>query len=379
MKKGSIFILILVIAGILACTMPTSIEIKGSPSLNIPVVLDFSSLFSGFLDEGITGGDNMVIKECTNPSLTTMTYIIRVPIFEYSIPLDAALTIGVPLGSDFVLLDTNDASKPGTTLPLDFGGLGSGSFIDGFKFNSANAKLYVSGSNATLMNALTITMTQNSTSVTLPTDKISSGFNTWGTTYTGTGLPDGGASFNINNLLDDHSSTSFGFKVYFPSGTTVNSAMLNNADITAELVIWLPMSLTVTAPTGADFTLMDMSDSDDDLFGRTEAGSGDGTDNFIKSLDLTINLTTNPFSNGTMHIKSGTVDIPIAMGGNSFHLIISEDNMQLINDPLNFPFAPVISVSYPSGGTLSIPRTLKTTRLNFTAEISYIIDLRSEL
>jgi hypothetical protein len=392
MKKNNIFILMLVIAALLSCTMPNSIEIKGNPSLNIPVELDFSSLFSGFLNDGIKGGDNMVIKPCPNAAPvngnSVITYIMRVPIFEYSIPLGDAPTIGVPLTSDFVLLDTNDASKPGTTLPLDFGGLDN--FIDGFTLSGVKASVYFGGS-GNLMNLLKVDIINNGTTKTL-SGNYPSGLGN-GDTYNETDLPDPShthsADFTsvITSLLNGHGDTEFGFKVYVPSGSTISPSSFNNSHITAELVIWLPLSLTATRDT--EFVLMDMSDREDDLFGREDPRSsnpnGGGAGDILTSLNLKIYLSEgspNPFSGAKINIskRTDTGDLTSLVSfnmpaGNYLQLEIDRDAMDIINDPDNYPFAPVISVSFNNGSTLSIPRTLKTSRLEFTAGISYKIDL----
>ncbi|MDR2731093.1 MAG: hypothetical protein LBB81_09395 [Treponema sp.] len=79
MKKVKIILpLILNITVILACTMPSSVDIKWTPDLTIPASSDFNSLLNEYFTKNISGTDEMKILPCDKGN--TMTMALYMPI-----------------------------------------------------------------------------------------------------------------------------------------------------------------------------------------------------------------------------------------------------------------------------------------------------------
>jgi hypothetical protein len=113
-----------------------------------------------------------------------------------------------------------------------------------------------------------------------------------------------------------------------------------------------------------------MFEAGKDMFGRSGGGDDSSALDMLRSIRLEIKLKNDLFQGGTMKI-TGLSDYPL--DDKSLVLNISPQDMEYINK--TNPFSPNMGIWFEQGKNLAIPRNLKATSLNFSAEVDYRIDL----
>jgi len=391
MKKVYIFAgLILALSVVFACTIPTSVEVKGTPKLKFTANIDFSDEFSGMLED-ISDDENYQILNCINGTeingVVYQTFLIRMELvrdtfeFQYdgsssiNIPglgnfnvsdlgnYDIKLTEDIPLGAK----DTQDPIK------LDFSSLDG--ILKGFEFDESQiiARLYIDGSE--LVELLKIDLEVDGESLKSENVEIgdinnftrqTSGIDPNSDEYSGAGLPTGGyviddfASF-LNSREEEGKEVTF--SVVMPANTTINTNQLGDVDVVVELVVWVPLYFeAIDDPAELEFP------------GDFMGGIGDFIDSiteYMDSLTLVIDLNPNPFSQGTLVIKSTGVEIREPLNSTSLIIPISKENMDKI--VANSPFEPSFSIVFDNGEDLGIPKELKITTVTLEASLNYTV------
>jgi hypothetical protein len=393
MNKHLFIVLSLVLLFFFACDLqiPTAVEIRGTPELAFPANMDIAGMFSDMLT-GISGeAENLTLIHCKNTAIQTyMAYLDLLKKEGVSLGLPNLSGLGIfaedEITEDMDLFD----DLPFITIPL----ASINEHLKGFTLSDAKIIIYTYSNKQGVLDSLSIGVTVKSGSEQLPEQLIEnikngkSAHASWtDNVYPGTSVPNDG---NIINLPLSCSDTDIKFRVFIPEGTVISStnfANFSTAEVTIEVVFWLPFILKA-GPDGGTLNLPDLFSSDQDppappkdLFGREEAGSENLIFDVVESIELIFRLSHPIFSKATLVVTSQpptaskAIVIENLLEGNSLSFSIDESIMSQINDPDNWPFAPQLVIDFPPGQTLQFPNGLKTKELAFKAKIKHRIDL----
>ena len=388
MKKVYYFAaIVLALSMLFACTFPSSINIKGSPSLRFSANMDFNKLFSDSIKEAFSSSDSEnTVVECTNTKY--QTFIIHLNLFTNQIGIklfDATEHLGGDANDNFTtILDEklSDNSTDGTPDPISLESLYKN--LEGFQFKEVNSRLFISGSN--IVGELIIELAIGNEKLTLNRDTgfvpSESGFNEseW---EKFTALPNRGESIDLTNVMNSGQDVEIEYDIILPGGRTFPvDWVYEEAKIKAELVVWLSLELTAKNECeheGADLNLTDfIGDMEDDFFGRESADGEGSITNFFESINLAIEFSQDAFNGATMYIESDKgskpINISYKLTEKQLNLKFDEETMKKINDPAYFPFTPKIFIHFDKGGDLHIPRVFKSNFLSFEAKLNYTVD-----
>jgi len=368
MKRLHIFPVFLIFSVLFACQIPTAIEIRGTPEIRFSSKMDIGGMFVQQLEDGFDSPDFSLIS-CVNTA--NFTYIVHKDLFDEVLDMtyppegceyDDDTHGDTELTEPINLINPSDSES----IPLS----GFGDFLDGFTFSNEKSFLYVSGDPVVKRLWLGITVNGGHEQEFKIKDSISSGL--LGDEYFLTALPQDG---HFIDLPLDGSDVSVEYRVFAKEGTEFAKGAFDGAYIRVELVIWLPLEFTADQD-GAEITFPAMFFGEDDLFGRESPDAESAAMDIIESLSIIIKLDTNPFLGKYLVINNGeNIEIREQIKTNSLNFVFDEENMVLINDPVNWPFAPTFKVAFDKGDTLKIPRVFNSTELIFLARIKIIIDL----
>jgi len=387
MKKTIIFLILsLLILVLFSCdlTIPSAIEVKGTPKVRFKENINIGEMFKGILDDAINENstEGMTILSCKNTD--DFTFLIHMELFSEEFNLDDLTPElpsfpGINLGDLFddliadqtvTLPSERDLIRPGPSNPMVLPLSSIGSLLDGFEFdNGYKTQLYLSGSD--IIDKVKIDMQIGTEpQITYIPNKRKSDIESWKTNgYTATVPPSGGIDINIPLRGND---TPFYFRVYLPKNTELKYSDFKSGNIKVEVVVWLPFVLKATKNADITFPLFD---SPGDLFGREGPGANNIITDIVESLKMDINFDKNPFQNTKIIISSKGINIEIPFTNESFTFDLSKENITKINSPENYPFMPEIKLSFNNGSVLRLPKEFNITDLIFTANIKYRMDL----
>lgn len=378
MKKACIFTLILIAVFVFACTLPSSIEIKGNPALRFYSKIDLSEMFSKMITDGFSNdGDGAKALACANTSI--QTYIIHMELYSGELSLNTHFPPSS--GDQTVTTPINDLVT--STVPMKLPLKSMEGFLENFELKSVETKLYVSGSKIAEILSVELKVTDEHQMTEYGTESVdiknsrSSGYETWGNSYTGTTLPGYGDKVTMfSQLLNEQDDFDINFGININPGKTIKQEWINNSqNVKVELVVWLPLEFIAGDEAYLNFP-DDFFDDENDLFGRETADEDNSLTQMIKSLRLSIEMNKNPFQGNILIIdSSGGLEILNVLNGSSLDFPISEENMNKINTPEYFPFVPKFRIRFSKNGILSIPRDFSASYICFDASISYIFDL----
>jgi hypothetical protein len=188
-------------------------------------------------------------------------------------------------------------------------------------------------------------------------------------------------SEGLTTILNNRDPFRMKYKIDAGSGITITKAMIEDEDIdttfAVEMIIVLPLSLTAgTASDGgkAKIVIPDLFEdkAGQDLLGRDDDAYGEGSFfGMITSLEFEIGLTDAVFNGGRIHI-SDSPKLEFPLSGTSLGFNLTEAQMKQVNAG---PLIPNIYIEFDKDGELKIPRNLGATRISFSADINYHIDL----
>jgi len=375
MKKIlNFFGVLLILFFVFACTLPSEIEVSGSPSLKFAVNMDFGDCFTDMLETFMNDDGKTKIVPCTNSSLPCLTYILRLEIIKDDFRLnDTGGTITInntPVGLDSYSkvsspVDIAVSNEPYT---LSFNGLED--YLDGFEFTGIKSKIYIYGP-TDLAKVLSIELTNEYGSSLLSkdiNDNVSSGIENI-KEFTGPELPSGGANIDIKNIINKGEDLTLNYRIYIKAGQEINLDWFDKEhSITAELVIWLPMGFETTKP-NAEFKFPDFFNDIGDTI-KSLSGSG-----YINNMKFTIAIDpSNPFGNGLFIISDvGYGDIQKTLDDHNFYIKFTKEEIDYIN---NNPFNPRFFIKYPTTGSLLvIPKgNIMITTVSFNADFIYNVE-----
>jgi hypothetical protein len=403
MKKPYSILLIVLVLFIFACDfeIPTSIEVRATPSFTFTTDLDFSEVFTKMIEGAFEGNEEgLRILNCTHKDVPIKTLLIRMEIFhndEMEIDIgggDQNVSVGggnpvdlLPEGSNYKLqndLNVFDSDTPVIAKLSKLTGYMKDFEIDTEKIES---KVYIGGSS--IVNALTIDMKFTEKDPDggpdgsprnhdfEPGDKELSGvLDIEGDDYFETAeLPEDGEEVEeITDAIKDRKDIEIWFNVYLNADTKINLDWLkNDQHITAELVIWLPLKLIAQA--GAELIFPESSFSAIGDVIKSISGSG-----AIDSFSLTIEMNENPFEDGTMIIRNTDgegnpidgVEISNQLSANTFPLAITEEHIKYINEN---DFKPEFLIRFDDGGIFNIPHEFKVISMSMDLKLRFVIDL----
>ena len=395
MKKIYV-LLMMVFAAFFACTLPSSIEIKGSPKLRFSANMDFSNMFNGMMSDAFGSGasgsgtsGNITQQDCVNVP-DVQTFIIRMEILNDDFPLE----IDHPTEPTIVIVDgvtielkppdngkytldeklelASTSSTGGEPISVPLSSLAE--VLNGFEFkDSVKASFYISGSD--FINIVNVELDFGDEKVEISgIDARASGIDTTSDFYTETKIPEGGHIIEgfAEKFLNAKNDLEVTFDIFCPEGETIDLAWFNEekkatVTVVAELVIWLPLEFVAPEPEGAD---LNFPASFFDGAGQFVKSSTE----FMKSLKLDIGMNTNPFKSATLIVQSGDIDIQNPLGAKSLLFNISEDDMEKIKAQ-GASFSPTFSIHFNKGGELVIPRNFKITTVSLVAYLDFVKDL----
>jgi len=411
-----------VILAVFACTLPSTLEVRGTPEMEIYGTGNYGQQFEEMFSEIRKSFEEQDVEgfqffECNNTQY--MAFILYLPLIKE----DELAEINDKLKDPTLLGDMENElglSVPDSLLPDEFilghdYELATGNakdiklaefpdFMKDFEFSGINAKIYVHGTDIVESLGIDVYLdditfgappniippgTQDpDVEISGPTDPFNfddnikniGGINY----YTKSSLPNGGHSVSVQDIINNGENVQFSYRAYLKKDNKFKKEWLeDDADIhvQAELVIMLPLLLKVKNQNGATINFpKDFGDKD--IFGRDE---GENADNSLYEsiLELTLKMT-----NATnLPLLGWKLIINNSEGKPSFHkeitiyhekleFIFSEDEMKKINKEV-IPFIPDISILVPPNATLGIPRipTFFLKSLYFKAKISYQMDL----
>jgi hypothetical protein len=386
----------LILFFVFACTVPSSLEVKGSPSIKFSANVNFDDVFSDMLDDVFnSGNDNVRVLSCTNPSLEYRTFVLYMEIYKnenYECEVDINTFVGgegsiiinnteIPVeyieaadGNKFLVLENDEiiASSSGKPYVLSFKGLEG--YLEGFEFTEIKSRLYVSGSQLASVVSIDLYKVHSEGHEILIkpdneiTSKRPSGLE-FLEEYTGHELPPSGGDIEISDEINSCGELSLVYKIFLPKDTVINYDWLEGTHtIFVEFVIWFPMVLE-SIEDNAVYKFPDFFDGIGGVF-KSLAGTG-----MIKNMGIEIGMhPLNPFSSGIFVISDenyGYIQRPLE--AYSFLIDLKEEEIEYIN---NNPFDPVFFVLFPKKKTiLGVPNEdimISTVILN--VELKYNAD-----
>ena len=397
MKKIYYFLCVtLILFFVFACTMPSEIEITGSPSIKFAANMNFGNYFSEMIDNIINADSMTKTLVCTNPSLEYMAFVMRMEIFhkeDYkceadidtfspdgvgSIIINDDKEIPVELidnGNKFFVLENDetiaesDEDKPYT---LTFSGIED--YLEDFEFTGIHAKIFISGSE--LSNAVSIDLKQIKPDGTVvpivPDGKITKGPSGVKDLdeYEDIGLPDGGAEIDIDDIINSGGDLAIIYRIYLPKASEIELEWLKHLhNIVAEIVIWLPMTFD-SIDDNAIIKFPDFFDGITDAL-KTFAGIG-----YIENMDMKIGINPlNPFGNGFLIMSDDAYDdIRSPLDDHNFYFSFTYEDLDYIN---NNEFNPRFFILYPNKHSLlEIPRgDIMVSTVSIKAKFKYNMEL----
>jgi hypothetical protein len=389
---GAVLILLLVFA----CTMPSEIEVTGSPSLKFAANLNFGDYFDDMLDKvRSSNGPSEPPMPCTEPSY--MTFILRMEIFnqeDYRCAVDESLFINIGDRGDisingidipvelqeagdhrkFLVLE-DDFIIAESDIPFSMSFKGIEKYIEGFEFTGIKSKIYISGTD--LVDILTIDIYEITNDHPegiriLEDSRVSKGESGLKSLekYTGHDLPQGGGEMDgeeISHTINSGGDLYLKCKIYIQEGTSIDYGLINDShSVHAEIVIWFPMELTAKEE-NASFVFPDFFDGISDVF-KSLSGTG-----CIENMNINIDISPrNPFGNGIFVINDDNYKpIKYPMTSDSFSFGLNKEDLDFIN---NNPFDPKFFISFPKNADLGIPNgdTMPMiTTVSLDAELKY--------
>jgi len=401
-KSAFLLILSFVLSCFFSCdfAVPKAIEITGTPSIRFAETVDVGKMFTDLLTEAINKDDRLTIIPCSKTKVITCLIHTDLLNKEFDAINDNSEIVNLhphfpgmdlfPSDFDVTLLSDKiliDASGERLLVPLSE----VGSLFEGFTFEKGDvgkegyrAKLYLSGSPLVAKTKIDIIIEEYDSVIDDYINKKietkdnninkKSKIETWKTkgVYSGGSCPDDGIELDIPITGKD---IALSFKVYIPAGKEISVSDFNGGNINVELVVWLPFVFKAGAD-GAKLSFPEDSffSSDDDLFYRDEAGDDSLFTDIVESLAVDVMFKNSPFMGADLVISSKGIDIHNRIENDTLSFGLTEENMKAINNPVNFPFTPKISIDFPSGAELKFPRVFQVIEFGFKAKIRYRID-----
>ena len=424
MKKACILSIIIVTVFLLV-SCPSAIEVKWNPDVRFATSIDFGKMMTekiinSFGNGNSDGLDKLVCEDADPVALLFHKNLFEedyepegrefeiefdTPDFEEwdDLPDELKAELEDKYGQDLDIIGYYLSDRKylfdGDQI-IDLGEDDGDDFPEGFSFKTVISKLYVSGSD--IINDLEIVFYIGERDVD-KNDRIKvvmdrpapapsnfdigwnlDGTHKWEKFKSFSDLPAGGENIDglkdvVNGIVIEGKDITFEYEVFLKEGYYSKEFLEDDHIIKAELVLWIP--LVFDAAPDAFLELDDfLGGGGKDLFGR-KSPNEDSITEVIDSMIIKIKMNNRPFEGADFLVESGdpvNISIPMTLTNTTLNFPINEEDMEKINDPANYPFVPKFILFYPDGGTLTIPKNLKATTINFDAKIDYQVDLSGE-
>jgi hypothetical protein len=405
LKKICVFPgIVLILFFVFACTMPSEIEITGSPSIKFAANMDLGDFFSDMISSTMNTGDNEVkVLDCTNSSLKYKTYLLYIDAFtgeKFDFEMDESKFVHVGNTGEITINDKiinlvvvaeggggnntilevidSDCNKDITSSdvkPYPISSSGFGDYLEGFEFSGIKAKMYLSGSE--FVKAIDIKLYQTDSegnkikqisSNTPPMKK--SGVESL-KEYNDPDLPPGGEDIDISEIINSKEDSYISYEIRTKKKENKAEieleALREQQFINIEIVIWLPMTFE-SEKENACFNFNGFFDGIGNVF-KSVSGTG-----FIESMSIKIGIQPlNPFGDGIFYIKDDNYSIISPMDDNSFSFDLEKEDIEYINDN---SFEPSFLILYPKKYSfLGIPNEdIMITTVSLEAELKYNVE-----
>ena len=395
----TLLVFVLILLG-LACTIPSSVEIKGNPSIKFSTNMDLGEMFTDIMDSFI-GESELDILDCINENLEYRTFLIKTDVFDESLDVDFELppipedtTYTITIGGieytfdlseiidsdDFELTapDDIDLLDDFTSLPIT----GFDDLLGDFKFDGLTGKLYIS-SGSDILEALTIELEfKTESGVSLGQKQKIEGISSQASglsaftddVYPDVHLPDGGIEItNIDELLNGTENIKIHYRIYIEKDSIIQYSWLeDNHHILVEMALWFPMALIADGnkklgtEDGSEIKIPNLEEAGNLL---TSLPS-----DIIKNISLGIELNENPFTNGYLVVECPVTGLQVrsVSNANTLNLVFTENDIEKFAGVEGF--SPEFSVFILKDKRLGIPRDLIIKTVSLNAGFSYIKD-----
>ena len=379
------------ILAIFACTLPSNVEIMGTPELSFNANKSLTDMFKDMI--GIPESDAKTeIFPCKN--VEYQTYIIHVELYNDELDIDLE-TPGELNGQTYtsspdgqkIKMDNDVEILQNTIKSISFGG-GLNNYFENFEYSEVNSTIFISGSD--IINSIRLEIEgmpapdgpdpdfQDGVYTVYPAN-ISSGYEDWDGEYGGKAMPVGCKTFNISSCIMSGQKMDINFKVFLRAGEEIKRALLD-IPVTVEFIVWYPLVFTAIDDNARiDFPDNFFGDSGSDLFGRSEPNQDDkkSPTEIIQNLELTIKLNHDLFNGAKLNIKSKGIAIDADEVKDQYlGFDIDEENMKKVNEPDNYPFNPKFSFNFKKDGRFIVPWELNAEEFSLKARIHHAVSLK---
>jgi len=389
MKKiFNFFGVLLILCFVFACTLPSEVEVSGSPSLKFAANMNFGDCFTEMVENVMNADGKTKTLPCTNPSLDYLAFVLRMEICkkdDYKIDSSAAAGGTITINENVIIVSsTGTAYKVSTESdiavskePYNLSFKGLENYLEGFEFHGIHSKIYLYGTELAEVACIELTRVKpdgsNETLIPRGTTikKGPSGVENM-EEFTGLELPQGGEDISdvIEKTINEGKDLTLNYKIYLEAGTEIDKGWIDKTHtITAELVIWLPMKF-ISIKENAVFKFPTFFNNIGDII-KSLSGTG-----CIEKMSYNIAIDPlNPFNSGLFIISDdGFGNKQNSSDENNFFIDFNKEEIDYIN---NNSFNPRFFVLYPKiGSTLDIPKEdIMITTVSFNADILYNVEL----
>jgi len=378
--------ILLILFFVFACTLPSEIQVTGSPSLEFSANMNFGDCFTDMVENVMNADGKTKTLPCTNPSINYLTFVLRMDIFHKD---DYQIDASGVTGTDNITIDdknvevsvtdhetykiVNDTPIAESDEPYNMSFKGLEDYLEGFEFQGIKSKIYFYGTQLVEVSGIELNrlmpdgskkpLIEKEKSDTL--DKTPSGVKDI-EEFTDLTLPPGGNDIDITDIINTGGDLTLNYKVYLLKDKEIDEDWIDiTHTITAELIIWLPMTF-VSIEENAVFKFPTFFDGISDVI-KSLAKTG-----YVDKMDIKMTMDPiNPFSNGNFIMNDKAYgDIESPLDKDSFLIILNEKEVEYIKDN---PFEPSFFVLYPKKNSLlEIPKeNIMVTTVLIDAGLNY--------
>jgi len=364
----------LILFFVFACTLPSEVEVTGSPTLRFAANINFGDYFSDMITDIVSADSDTKTVPCTNPSYEYLVFLLRMEIFrkeDYRCEVDESSFVGnvgtiiindteLPVEliengeSKKYFVTDNDETIAESDKPYSLSFKGLEDYLEGFEFIGVHSKVYIYGTQ--LADAVTIDIYQvdgeGNEELIIPDEEMTKGPSGVESLdeYTGLELPPGGADIDITDIINSGGDLALKYKIYMPAGSEIDYEWIDiTHTIVAEIIIWLPMTFD-SVEENAIFKFPKLFNGVSDII-KSLAETG-----CVEDMNIQINIDPlNPFAHGLFVINDeGYGNITSSLDDYNFFINLNDEEVDYINKN---PFNPRFFVLYPAlHSLLEIPK-----------------------
>lgn len=387
-KLKALFILLLALA-FCTCTIPSSVEIKGTASLSFSANMDISEMFTEMMRDIFEDNEDVDSKviTCTYEDFEYQTYVVHTYLLNENIGIaidgdPGNITSIIIDGEEYFLEKEGDSYKSNIDIkiketgekPIKLPIANITEVLDGFCIKEAAVfpMLYLSGDPIIERCTVTLYLGESKEELNVSINNpeyiyefLSSGINLNLDEYASNILPVHGRRVPpVARLINENKDTIIGYKIVLDSGKLFTFEEIDSPKATLELVMMIALQLEPDGSTDEPrIKFSDLSEASD-FFSELP--------DFVKSIGAKIKLNVNPFSKGRLvvqDVKDGN-NILLAnnpMGEQTLEFYFNEYAMAHItgND-----IEPNFSIIFGSDDDVNIYKDVRLMEIDMEAKFS---------